>query len=479
MAQKDDVTLLDQALEDRYIRAILEFPKLLELTTENLQESNFSTKPKARLFTAIVTYWHEFGSIPTKDMLNLTIEEMYPGEQSRLVLRLARKILDLPAPEWAWIISKIDEHVKIIQLQKSLFEASELLRQGAVKEAEARIVDTIRTSGVLSGAATNDLDLSKSDIYELATNNESFCCPTRIYALDDYLRGLFRKELFLIMAPMNVGKSWATAHFATSALLSGKHVLYVTLEMSKERVLQRVLQNISGTYTPQYAEDLERDIERWDENWETKEQYSAKSLFATDQVYKNVNILKKFGGMLSVKEFPSGVASINDLEKEVTLYDVTFGKLPDVVIIDGLMDIKYGGNTDTNRQRLGLTQVARELRRIAGAYNCAVVTTHQGNRESIGAEIVGTQHTGESIGIVQVADTGISLNQTKAEHQLGKMRINVMRARNQKKWGLVEIFQNLDIGQFCQASQVIQAPTEDEESKGEGRKRIRRRKNET
>jgi replicative DNA helicase len=473
----DEVTLLDQQLEDRYIRSLLEYPKLLQLTSDSLEESNFSTKSKARLYNSIITYWSTFESIPSLDLLIVTIEEMYPGEQSKLIIRLAQKILKLPAPEWKWILSKIDQHIKTIQIQKSLFEASELLHQGDVKSAENRLVDSIRNSGVLSGAATNDLNLNKNDIYEIARSEDNFCCPTRIYALDDYLKGLFRKELFLVMAPMNVGKSWAVVHFATSALLSGKYVLYLTLEMSKERVLQRTLQNISGTYSPRFEDDHQKEIERWDENWQEKEKHQASSLFNVDQVHKNLSILKKFGGMLSVKEYASGTASIKDIEKEVTLFDVTFGKLPDIIIVDGLMDIKYQGSTDTNRQRLGLSQVARELRRIASEYNAAVVTTHQGNRESIGANLVGTQHTGESIGIVQIADTGISLNQSKAEYQTGKMRINVMRSRNQTKWGLVEIWQNLNIGQFCQASKILEdyEQEEVEEQEDKNRRRIRKR----
>ena len=477
MIEKDDVSLFDQALEDRYIRSILEYEKLLEITSQALTESNFSTKVKGRLFRAIIIYWEEFESIPSMDLLEITIDELYGKEQASLIFRLARKISKLPAPEWAWIVTKIDIFVKSIAIQKTLFEASVLLKQSLLAEAESKLVNVIRDGGVISGKATNDLDLTKSSIYELAKNENNFCCPTRIYALDDQLRGLFRKELFLIMAPMNVGKSWAAVHFSVSALLSGKHVLYITLEMSKDRVLQRILQNISGTYSPRNEEDFERVVEVWGENWEDKEEITSRSLLDTDRVFTNLEILKKFGGLLSVKEYASGTAGIKEIEKEVALYDVTFGKIPDVIIVDGLMDIKYSGNTDNNRQRLGLSQVTRHLRRIASDYNSVVIVTHQGNRESIGADVVGTQHTGESIGIVQIADTGISLNQTKAENQLGKMRISVMRARNQKKWGMVEIWQNLDIGQFCQVSKRVDFDDlSDQEEEEQPRRRIRSRR---
>lgn len=474
----DSAVLLDQRIEDRYIRAILGYPELLAITADMLSEEHFATSVKAKLYGAITFYWREFKSIPTPDMLTMTIDELYREEQARLVNRIATRILELPLPEWKWIVTKIDEKVRTIKLQKALFNASELLLGGEVKNAEAALADAIRSGGIIAKEATNDLDLTHADIHELARNKDSFCCPTRIYALDDYLRGLFRKELFVVMAPMNVGKSWAMVHLAASALISAKHVLYVTLEMSKERVLQRVLQNISGTYAPKNDDDHEKVFEIWNEEWDDKEEYKATSLLNTITVHKNVKILQKFGGMLSVKEYPSGVATVAMIEKEISLYDVTFGKLPDVIIVDGLLDIKFSGSTDLSRQRLGLTQVARELRRIAAEYNAAVVTTHQANRDAIAAKVVGTQHTGESIGIVQVADTGISLNQTKAENELGKMRVSIMRARNQKKWGLFEIWQNLNIGQFCQASKLIEDTSEeDDDNTTRGRRRVRRGNN--
>lgn len=469
--------LLDQAIEDRYIRAILEYPDLLKITAGVLKEENFATSIKAKLYAAITFYWKEFETLPTVDLLEITISELYRNEQAQLVNRLAERIWKIPPPEWKWIISKIDSKIKTIQLRKALFNANEMLGAGELRNAQAALAESIRHDGLFAGKATNDLELSKSDIYELAKSEDTFCCPTRIYALDDYLKGFFRKELFVVMAPMNVGKSWAMIHFAVSALLSSKHILYLTLEMSKERVLQRILQNVSGTYTPHHADDYERTFEVWNETWDDKDEYQAKSLFDTDNVHKNVNILKRFGGMLSVKEYPSGTATIGMIEKEVLLYDITFNKLPDLIIVDGLLDIKFSGSTDLSRQRLGLTQVARELRRLATEYNAAVVTTHQANRGAISAKVVGTEHTGESIGIAQVADTGISLNQSKAENELGKMRISIMRARNQKKWRLFEIWQNLDIGQFCQASTTIQDTSEEEEEETyTKRKNIRRRR---
>ena len=125
------------------------------------------------------------------------------------------------------------------------------------------------------------------------------------------------------------------------------------------------------------------------------------------------------------------------------------------------MDLKL---SNRNRDyRHGLNDAIKELRAIAEEYDCSVVATHQGNRQAMDARTITARHVGESLGVMQTADTAISLNQTNDEYQLAKMRIFIMRARNQRKWGLIEILQNLEIGQFCQASVILNKEEQENE----------------
>lgn len=454
----DTSTLLDQAVEDRYFRACFTYPKLLQITVDQLTEQCFSTSVKAKLFSALKLYFQEYKESPSLDILKVTTEVMYPSDQAMLITRLAERIHHLPIPEWKWIVTQIDKYVKTIKLQKASYEASVLLKSGNYNEAQSKLVDVIRHSGIVTSQSSNDLNLTKEELYNLSQDDGVFCCPTRIYALDAILRGFYRKELLIAMAPLNVGKSWFMMHSAVSALMSGKHVLYFTLEMSRERALQRILQNISATVKPRSNDELERDIKIWDEQWANKEDHKARSLLDTNKVAKSLSALKRFGGQLSVKEYSSGVATSRDIERDIELFDVTFGKLPDLVLVDGLMDINFSGIGDKEKARFGLAQLAKDLRRMAKDYNCAMVATHQANRDSMNAELVGVEHTGESFAIMQIADTGISFNQTKAENQLGKMRLNVMRARGSQKFAIIDMWQNLDTAQFCMASKLDNSP---------------------
>lgn len=452
--------LFDQKIEDRFLRSAMEYEKLLTLTVNSFSEKNFSSRVKANLWKVICFYWNEFKKVPSKDLIAVTAEELFKNEsQSNLVVKLLDRIMELPVPEWSWVVSKVDKQIKSISLQKALYNSAEMLKGGNLQGAEEELVQTIRHSGIIAENSKNDIDLTIDEIKEFATDSEEFCCPTRIYALDKYIKGLYRKELFVIIAPLNVGKSWSVIHLATSALLSGKFVLYLTLEMSKNRVLQRIFQNVSGTYSPSSPEDDFKPIEIWsgDSNWDEVERVErlVPSFHNSEKVSDGLETLKRFGGKLSLKEYPSGTCRIKDIQKQIELFDVSFDKLPDVVIVDGLLDIHFEGNTTTERNRLGLSQITRDLRMLASVYNCSVITTHQANRDAIKEKVVGAEHTGESIGISQISDTAISLNQTKSEYNSGKMRINVVRARNQRKWGMVEILQNLEIGQFCQYSKQM------------------------
>ena len=462
MQEVNDLLLLDPSIEDRFIKALLSYEKMALLVQDVFEPENFSTQLKHKLYSTIAWHYKEYASIPEESILLIEIKELHGQQNVILAKRYLDKLEDIPVPEWVWIISKLDVWTKTIKLHKVLFEAADKLKKGDYTAAEEQILTTIRHSGLVSSAVKNDIDLTLSEIQEIVDDDNAFCCPTRIYALDQVIQGLYRKELLIILAPLNVGKSYAIIHLCVSALISGKDVLYLTLEMSKVRVQQRIIQNVSGTVRQKNADEFTRQVEIWADDWETKEIIHVPSLLNVKTVAKHMNTLNRFGGKLSLKEYSSGDCTVADIEREIVLHDTLFGKLPDIILIDGLLDIKNTGTNSDRQRQVGLADITKDLRRFANIYNCAVVTTHQSNREGIAADIVGAEHSGESLRIMQIADTAISLNQTRAEADLGIMRAYIARARNVKKWQMFKMYQNLDIGQFCCASEFVE-PEEEEQ----------------
>ena len=56
--------------------------------------------------------------------------------------------------------------------------------------------------------------------------------------------GLPNKTLNIALAGTGVGKSLFMCHVASSALLQGKNVLYITMEMAEEKIAERIDANL-------------------------------------------------------------------------------------------------------------------------------------------------------------------------------------------------------------------------------------------
>lgn len=204
-----DTELLAPEIEDRYLRALLAYKRLAEVTIEEFQGRDWSSRSKANLFFCISWYWKNIGDIPTPDMLHHTVGEVlkHDAEEAELVRRLAQRIYQIPAPDYKWLIHKLDTHIWSIKMLKAMYECAAMIKKGDTTEAKDKLASTMRDAKLIGSKASSDLDLTRSDLIHLALDPDTLCCKTGIEALDDVIRGFYREELFVVMAPLNVGKS--------------------------------------------------------------------------------------------------------------------------------------------------------------------------------------------------------------------------------------------------------------------------------
>jgi len=94
--------------------------------------------------------------------------------------------------------------------------------------------------------------------------------------------GLPNKTLNIALAGTGVGKSLFMCHVASSALLQGKNVLYITLEMAEEKIAERIDANLLNVPIQEITE-------------------LPKVMFEN----KVTNLAKKTQGSLIIKEYPT------------------------------------------------------------------------------------------------------------------------------------------------------------------------------
>ena len=219
--------------------------------------------------------------------------------------------------------------------------------------------------------------------------------------------GMAAKELAMVVAPPGVGKSLYLANQAVRSCIDGHNVLYLSLEMSEDRVAQR----LDSIFTRIKQIELKHKRDTLKERLDT--------------ISSSVENL----GNLRIKEFPTKRANVNTIRAYLAQLKNYHDFVPSVIIIDYLELL----NTDSNlAEYQGQERLAQELRGLASELNCLVWTATQTNREGKKVAIITDTELADSYGKTRVCDLVFSINQNEEEFDASKARVYVIKSRNGK-----------------------------------------------
>jgi KaiC/GvpD/RAD55 family RecA-like ATPase len=240
--------------------------------------------------------------------------------------------------------------------------------------------------------------------------------PTILPTHNRFLEGgLSPKELAIVVAPPGVGKSLYLVNQGARCIYEGKNVLYVSLEMSQDK--------IAGRFDSVLTEIRNSVLKS------PKAQLTLQGRLSEVQ--------KKTNGRLIIKEFPTGASNVNQLRSLLVQLKLHKNFTPDVIIVDYLELLRPNRIIDSEYQ--AQQRIAEELRGLAVEYNALLWTASQTNRQARRVNIITDAELGDSYGKIRPADWVISLNQTQEEYDEGAMRVYVMKARDSKQHYLVNV----------------------------------------
>ena len=220
--------------------------------------------------------------------------------------------------------------------------------------------------------------------------------------------GLPNKTLNIALAVTGVGKSLFMCHVASSVLLQGKNVLYITLEMAEEKIAERIDANLLNVPIQQLVELPEMMFEN-----------------------KVTNIAKKTQGTLIIKEYPT--ASAHSGHFKVLLNELALKKSfkPDIIFIDYLnicASSRYRANSNVNSYSY-IKAIAEELRGLAVETNVPIVSATQTTRSGYGSSDVDLTDTSESFGLPATADLMFALISTEELEEVGQIMVKQLKNR--------------------------------------------------
>ena len=321
----EQTILKNLVYNEEYLRKVLPF----------LKTEYFSDNVERTLFNEITSFTETYNntatiealSIAVKEKRNLTADEVQRCEDYLLEIEKIKST----ETEVQWLVDKTEKFCQ----EKAIYNA--VLGSISILDGKDKNHDKGQIPKILSDALAVSFDnsvghdyLQDSDArYEFYHRKEE-----RIPFDLDYFNkitkgGLPAKTLNIALAGTGVGKSLFMCHVAASCMVQGKNVLYITLEMSEEKIAERIDANLLNVTIDDLIE------------------------LPKDMYDKKVNrVREKTTGKLIIKEYPTASASTIHFRTLLNELNLKRSFVPDIIFVDYLniccsARIKAGANINS------------------------------------------------------------------------------------------------------------------------------------
>jgi len=386
---------------EEYVRKVIPFIK-----------SEYFEDPNQKIvFEEILNFISEYNQLATKEVLSIEVEKRTDiNEQSfKEIVQLISCLEDVPV-ESGWLIDTTEKWCRDRAIYLALMESIHIANGNDEKKNRDSIPSIL--SDALAVSFDNHVGHDYLQDYE--QRYESYHKKEDKIEFDlEYFNkitkgGLPNKTLNIALAGTGVGKSLFMCHVASSVLLQGRNVLYITLEMAEERIAERIDANLLNVPIQDIV-DL------------------PKQMFEN----KVTNLAKKTQGTLIIKEYPTASAHSGHFKSLLNELALKKSFHPDIIFIDYLnicASSRYKGNSNINSYTF-VKAIAEELRGLAVEFNVPIVSATQTTRSGYGSSDVELTDTSESFGLPATADLMFALISTEDLEGLGQILVKQLKNR--------------------------------------------------
>ena len=396
-------TILRNILTDeKYMRKVLPFIK------PEYFEGIYRT-----LFKETGKFVAKYNKLPTSTSFKIELDQTdkLSSEQHNMAMDVLPHIFSDEKVDEQWLLDTTEKWCQDRAVYNAIMESISII-DGKHESLTKNALPDILTKALGVGFDTNvghdyieNVD-RRYDFYHTEEQRVSF-------DLDYFNKitkgGLPNKTLNIALAGTGVGKSLFMCHMAASALTQNLNVLYITLEMSEERIAERIDANL-----------LNVPIDQIDK--------MSKDMFTT----KVANISKQTTGKLIIKEYPTGSAHTGHYRGLLNELKLKKQFIPQIIFIDYLnicSSSRMKGMGGAINSYNYIKAIAEEIRGLAVEFDVPIVSATQTTRSGYGNSDVGLEDTSESFGLPATADFMFALISTEELEQQGQMMVKQLKNR--------------------------------------------------
>ena len=386
--------------KEEYTRKVLPF----------IKEEYFGNRVEQLLYGEVFKFITKYNNLPTKDSILIELGQRRDINEEELdhIKDYVVKIEDTEADE-QWLTETTEKFCKDRAVHNAVLSGIKILD----KKDKTRTPESI--PHILSEALAVSFDKSVGHDYiqDADERFKFYHTKEKRYQFDlDYMNritkgGVPSKTLNIALAGTGVGKSLFMCHVASSYLLQGLNVLYITLEMAEERIAERIDANLLDV-TMEDLHDMPQQL------------YEGKI----------TKLREKTQGQLIIKEYPTAAAHSGHFKALMNELALKKSFRPDVIFIDYLnicASSRFkGGNISSY---FYVKAIAEELRGLAVEFNVPIFSATQTTRTGFVSTDIGLEDTAESFGLPATADFMFALVSNDELEQLGQMKVKQLKNR--------------------------------------------------
>jgi replicative DNA helicase len=386
---------------EAYARKVLPF----------LKADYFHNHSDKTVYRLIDEYVKKYNNTPTREVLQIELEKSDSLTES--IFKDAKSTIDnlqVDNTEIQWLLDSTEKFCQDKAVYNAIMESIKILDDKSGRSSPGSIPN------ILSDALGVSFDVSighdyfgnSDDRFEFYHRREEHI-PFDLEFFNKITKGgLVRKTLNVALAGTGVGKSLFMCHCASNNMVNGKNVLYITMEMSEEKIAERIDANLLNVTVDELS-ILPKDV------------YDKKL----------ARVKEKTVGKLVIKEYPTASAGSANFRHLLNELRIKRNFVPDIIYIDYLniccsSRIRGGANVNSYTY---IKAIAEELRGLAVEFNVPIVTATQTTRSGYGNSDVELTDTSESFGLPATADLMFALINTEKLESYGQIMVKQLKNR--------------------------------------------------
>ena len=400
-----------ERIETTILRNLVYNEEYARKTIPFIQSDFFEERSEKIIFDEIVSFITKYDSCATTEALNIEVENRtdLTAEEVKNINDISKELNDSPI-DHQWLLDTTEKWCRDRAIYLALMESIHIA-DGDDEKRDRDAIPSILSDALAVSFDNNighDYIQNSDDRYEYYHRTEDKIPFDLEYFNKITKGGLPNKTLNIALAGTGVGKSLFMCHFASSVLLQGRNVLYITMEMAEEKIAERIDANLLNTPI-QNLTDL------------------PKPMFDK----KVAKISKKTQGQLIIKEYPTAAAHSGHFKALLNELALKKSFKPDIIFIDYLnicASSRYRANTAVNSYSY-IKAIAEELRGLAVEANVPILSATQTTRSGFASSDVDLTDTSESFGLPATADLMFALISTEELEGLNQIMVKQLKNR--------------------------------------------------